>query len=396
MKIKTLGIALSFIVLSACNQDGGGQTTLEGSVENSDVIYVSLLSPMQIEKLDTVELTDSRFSYTFEVDSIPNFYAVETPDGYGLPLFIAPGEKVELTVTGDKGNRKYEVSGSEESERILKVTDILRDAMAEVDRLDSLNQSAMDSTNFMSIRMKSDSILKHVTEETSQKYKSMIDEEPGRMSNLFIFSQGMGRTPMITPQDDMEYFEKVLVALKEKYPNHPHVVNFDERIGKIKEALAAQEELDKVKESLQPGSPVPNISMTDPNGNMRSLDDLKGKVVLVDFWAAWCRPCRAENPNLVRMYKEYKNKGFDVFSVSLDGLPQQPNPKQDWEEAINQDGLIWANHVSDLQGWNSGVVPKFGFNGIPYTVLVDREGNIIATELRGPTLEAKLKEILGS
>ena len=88
--------------------------------------------------------------------------------------------------------------------------------------------------------------------------------------------------------------------------------------------------------------------------------------------------------------------GIQEISVSLDGLPQQPNPKEDWTKAISDDGLSWENHVSDLQGWNSAVVRQFGFTGIPFTVLVDRDGNIIATELRGPQLEAKLKEVLGS
>ena len=126
------------------------------------------------------------------------------------------------------------------------------------------------------------------------------------------------------------------------------------------------------------------------------ISDLKGKIVLVDFWAAWCGPCRAENPNLLRMYNEYKSKGFEVFSVSLDGLAQQPDPKSDWTTAIEKDGLIWENHVSDLLGRNSTVSRRFGLMNIPYTILVDREGKIIQTNLRGPALEAKLKEVLGS
>ncbi|MGB0176745.1 MAG: TlpA family protein disulfide reductase, partial [Owenweeksia sp.] len=175
-----------------------------------------------------------------------------------------------------------------------------------------------------------------------------------------------------------------------------HVANFEDRVTKLKEAVAVEAEMNRVRESLAPGKPVPNIAMTGPDGTTHNLADLRGKVVLVDFWAGWCRPCRAENPNLVRMYNEYKGKGFEVFSVSLDGLPQQPNPKEDWTKAIEDDGLLWKNHVSDLQGWNSSVVRQFGFMSIPYTILVDREGNIIATELRGPQLEAKLKEVLGA
>ena len=139
---------------------------------------------------------------------------------------------------------------------------------------------------------------------------------------------------------------------------------------------------------------MPEISLPDPQGNIKNLSDLKGKIVLIDFWASWCSPCRAENPNVVRMYNQYKSKGFDIYSVSLDGLPQQPDAKTAWISGIQEDGLIWANHVSDLKGWESSVVREIGFTGIPYTVLIDRDGTIIETNLRGPDLEAKLNEVL--
>ena len=138
---------------------------------------------------------------------------------------------------------------------------------------------------------------------------------------------------------------------------------------------------------------VPEISLPSPSGEIKNLSSLRGKVVLIDFWASWCRPCRMENPNVVKAYNKYNKKGFEVFSVSLDGMPQQANPKQDWINAIKNDGLIWENHVSDLKGWGSEVLPVFQFQGIPYTLLVDREGKIIGENLRGNALENKLAEI---
>jgi thiol-disulfide isomerase/thioredoxin len=117
------------------------------------------------------------------------------------------------------------------------------------------------------------------------------------------------------------------------------------------------------------------------------LSDLKGKVVLIDFWASWCGPCRKENPNVVRLYKKYEKQGFTVLSVSLD---EDPNA---WKAAIQKDGLIWKNHVSDLKGWKSNMPVLYGFEGIPFTVLVNREGNIIGKELRGEGLERKLSEV---
>ena len=112
-------------------------------------------------------------------------------------------------------------------------------------------------------------------------------------------------------------------------------------------------------------------------------------MVLIDFWASWCGPCRKENPNVVKLYKKYKFKGFTVLSVSLD---EDPNK---WKEAIAKDGLEWNNHVSDLMGWNSKMPQLYGFEGIPFTVLVNKEGKIIGRELRGEQLEQKLKNVFG-
>ena len=135
--------------------------------------------------------------------------------------------------------------------------------------------------------------------------------------------------------------------------------------------------------------PAPEIAQTDTTGVVRKLSDLKGKVVLIDFWASWCGPCRKENPTVVAAYKKYRDKGFEVFSVSLD------QDRTRWISAIEQDGLIWSNHVSDLKYWQNEAAGKYGVSSIPRTVLVDRNGIITNHNLRGPALESKLKEIFG-
>ena len=134
------------------------------------------------------------------------------------------------------------------------------------------------------------------------------------------------------------------------------------------------------------GAPAPDIVLNNPEEKEVALSSLKGNVVLIDFWASWCGPCRRENPNVVRMYEKYKDKGFEIYGVSLD------KKKDRWVQAIAADGLTWP-HVSDLLGWKSNPAQVYGVRSIPTTVLVDAEGNILARNLRGPSLEAKLEEI---
>jgi len=137
-----------------------------------------------------------------------------------------------------------------------------------------------------------------------------------------------------------------------------------------------------------PGNTAPDIVMRSPSGELLKLSDLRGKVVLIDFWASWCGPCRRENPTVVRAYEKHKSKGFEVFSVSLD------SDKTRWMNAIAQDGLVWPNHVSDLAGWRNAAAGAYGVSSIPATFLLDRDGKVVGTNLRGPELEARLAELL--
>ncbi len=137
-----------------------------------------------------------------------------------------------------------------------------------------------------------------------------------------------------------------------------------------------------------PGAVAPDFTQNTPEGQPLSLSDLRGKVVLVDFWASWCGPCRRENPHVVALYNKYKDKGFDVLGVSLDkDMPR-------WTKAIKDDGLTW-NHVSDLKGWKNEVAQMYSVSSVPHTILLDAEGRIIGRKLRAQQLEAKLKEIFG-
>lgn len=183
----------------------------------------------------------------------------------------------------------------------------------------------------------------------------------------------------------------VLAALNQKnHANYPHFAKiFIEKYKSIDAKAAGKLENEmRRKRALMVGGEAPDFSGQSPDGETIKLSDLRGKVVLIDFWASWCGPCRRENPNVVKMYNKYHDKGFEILGVSLD------SSKERWVGAIEQDGLTWP-HISDLKKWQSEYAALYGVRSIPHTVLLDAEGKIIARGLRGINLEKKVAEVLG-
>ncbi len=162
--------------------------------------------------------------------------------------------------------------------------------------------------------------------------------------------------------------------------------------GTLTEASAVEQ--NGIKTGINIGERAPELVFESPAGEKISLSSLRGQMVLIDFWAAWCSPCRAENPNLVKIYHHFKDKefhngsGFTVYGVSLD------RSMEDWTTAIEKDGLVWESHVSDLKGWQSVPAAQYGVMGIPANFLIDGDGIIVAKGLKGEYLDNKLKELL--
>ena len=168
---------------------------------------------------------------------------------------------------------------------------------------------------------------------------------------------------------------EVITALHEKYPEH-QIVKY------------RWDYMNSPASQVAIGAIAPDLEFPDPEGKMRKLSDLRGKVVLLDFWASWCGPCRRENPNVTRIYSLYHDKGFEVFSVSLD------SDAASWKHAIEADKLVWPNHVSDLKKWQSKAAAIYSVRSIPSTFLLDKEGRIVQRDLRGADLERAVKQMV--
>ncbi|MBK9283243.1 MAG: TlpA family protein disulfide reductase [Sphingobacteriaceae bacterium] len=266
----------------------------------------------------------------------------------------------------DLGNT-YTVTGSPETVLFQEFNKIGAANSKQSDSLNIAFQTVMGSLKMDSLKMDSlSNIFQPVYDEIMAKFQRQLSEKIKQNVSMyasFLWLQGLD------PAKNSELFQEVDKAMMKKYPN-------DKTVNAMHESIS--HEL-----ALAIGSPAPEINLDTPDGKKLALSSLKGKIVLIDFWASWCGPCRKEMPFVVSLYKKYKDKGFEIFGVSLD------QDKDKWVAAIADEGITWPQ-VSDLRFWESEAAKLYAVTGIPYTVLLDKEGNILAKGLRGPELETAI------
>jgi len=374
MKKFTLITSLTILLFSCGNENSSNDesSSISGKLtymKEGSLIYLDYLTPQELDTKDSAIVDENgNYSFNYTIESL-GYYRLRINNQNFINLVLDVGEKPVINGDGSNLMDTYTVEGSEESNKLKRFNLAYKaNAMTQ----DSIGKIYQANPNDQSLFIQLQQVNFTAVNKMNNTFVSLINENPASLVSLAAVQQ-------LDPKINSDLYKKVDKALAKTMANNPWFTDFHKKVESMVELII--------------GKPAPDFTLDDINGNPISLSSLKGKIVLVDFWASWCRPCRAENPNVVKAYNKYNKMGFDVMSVSLDGMPQQQNAKQNWLDAIEKDGLIWKNHVSDLKGWGSSVVPKYGIEGIPFTLLIDKEGLILAKNLRGEELEKKLAEI---
>jgi peroxiredoxin len=365
---NTLAAGLLIGLTVACAQDDNsfdGEVNISGRLQNQPEGYVILskYTDNAKETVDSLQVDgNGSFDYTLQLDG-PGFYDLNLMNRENVRLALYH-EDVEVNYDFNR-DVKPEVKGSTDTDQLKKIDRIAQEYQEEINRLNSQYYEAMNSKNQERIKAIQEQAM-GLEGSQSEKVKAVVRDMDGSFSSLAAIA-------MINPRTEFQFLDSLVTDLDTRYPN-------------TKMITTLKQQLDEMR-ALSIGQPAPEISLPNPEGQTVNLSDLRGKYVLIDFWAAWCKPCREENPNVVRLYNKYNEKGFEVFGVSLD------RTKEAWLRGIEEDGLEWTQ-VSDLQYFNSEAAAAYQINAIPATYLIDPEGNIIAKDLRGPSLERKLEELL--
>ncbi len=391
MRITAI-LSLVILLTAACNNSKENELTIKGKIVNAQAktIYLERISAttMQPSLLDS-GIVDKDGNFTVKgISEEPSIFNLRLDNNtYPAASVINDNNKVELNIIFEPGNnqfaKSYEVKGSAAS---LKMRDYMvsfnkdvQGIFEKTQRADSLKgKDEMDSVANTIIAARD------AEAQKVQAYTINAIKDAGNPALILFLlgyyqstanSAGIGLHPISN-----EEVHSIITNGAKAFPDYNPLVA-------IKASLDSEKK--KQEERTLMGKQAPEFILPDPTGKEVALSSFKGKYVLVDFWASWCGPCRAENPTVVKAWKKFKEKNFTVVGVSLD----RPGEKNAWLKAVKDDNLTWTQ-LSDLKFWDSKVVPLYKLQGIPYNVLLDTTGKVIAEGLRGPALEKKLQEIL--
>lgn len=397
---KSIILLLVVSVMVSCgNTASKNKFTVSGVITNNTarMIYLEEVpaATMQPMLVDSVLVgKDGKFSLQAVPKESVVFNLRLDRNIYPVASVINDVPGVTMDIKLDKGNSQfaetYEVKGSPASQQMKEFmvgfNNDLKKIFINSRQTDSLrNTGAADSILFPLMAEKG---------AIAGEIKKYSEQALGRANNpaLFLFELGYYQATAnanrfgLPPFTDEQVIELVSKQAS-RFPSHQGLAAINTQL--LQQAKEQQEQRQRKAASSRVGKPAPDFALPDVNGKEVKLSSFRGKYVLVDFWASWCQPCRMENPTVVQAWQQYKDKNFTVLGVSLD----RPGQKDEWLKAIKEDQLDWTQ-VSDLQFWNSAVIPLYGLEGIPFNVLVDPAGKVIAEDLRGPALQAMLSKVL--
>ena len=385
---KLFLLAGFFLILVACGQEfGDNEFLVKGVIDNSagKTLFLSEFSENGLLTVDSVIIDEGgEFRLTGRT-SYPKFYRLRIAPNEYFTLLIDSANVLTVKADANDFVKSYKVTGSEHMRLVNQLNERLALTHEKIDSIGQIYQLHEGEDDFDSIKASLDVEFERITEAQRAFSKKFIEENVGSFASMLALSQQLvARVSVFSIPKDLSYFEKVDSALFRLYPQSEDVLNLHDFVIKMK----SQAKGDAKVGNYGIGDEVPDISLENPEGKVINLYSLRGKYVLLDFWAGWCRPCREENPNLLENYNRFKNKGFTIFQVSLD------KEKKMWMDAIEKDGLSAWSHVSDLQFWQSVPARVYNISSIPANFLLDPEGKVIAINLRGATLGEKLAEVL--